>query len=292
MLANEQVVDGRCERCGTLVELKQLEQWFFRITGYAEQLLEGLDDVDWPAHVKTMQRAWIGRSEGATVAFGCAEVEHSLEVFTTRPDTLYGATFLALSPEHPDLEQLIAGTPQEEAVRAYVNAARRAGHGERGSDQRPKTGVYTGRQVIHPLSGQQLPIVVADYVLMEYGTGAIMGVPAHDERDFAFARALGLPIQPVIAGEGGSVTELPYTAEGITINSGEYDGVSSRDAAARITTALAQSGQGQAVVSYKLRDWLVSRQRYWGVPHPHRVLRQLRPGGRTRRTTAYRAAGY
>ncbi|MEU6229755.1 leucine--tRNA ligase [Streptomyces sp. NPDC047042] len=268
VLANEQVVDGRCERCASLVELKQLDQWFFRITNYAERLLNDLDGLDWPEHVKTMQRAWIGRSDGASVSFRCAEVDHEIQVFTTRPDTLYGATFLALSPEHPDLESLTSGTPQEAAVREYANAARRAGHSDRGNDERPKTGVITGRHAIHPLTRNKIPIVVTDYVLMEYGTGAIMGVPAHDARDFDFARVLGLPIQPVIALPDGTIPKLPYAGEGVAINSAGIDGASSSDAAARITAQLADAGQGEGVVSFRLRDWLLSRQRYWGCPIP------------------------
>ncbi|WP_255950133.1 leucine--tRNA ligase [Streptomyces odontomachi] len=268
VLANEQVVDGHCERCGTLVELKQLEQWFFKITDYADRLLRDLDGLDWPEHVKTMQRAWIGRSEGAGVTFRIAEPAQEVRVFTTRPDTLFGVTFLAISPEHPDLDKLTEGTEQEAAVREYVNAARRAGHAERGNEDRPKTGVLTGRHAIHPLSGQEIPIVVADYVLMEYGTGAVMGVPAHDERDFQLAEVMGLPIRSVIALADGSEPELPFSGHGSAVNSGDFDGRPSREAAAGITERLAETDQGEAVVSYKLRDWLLSRQRYWGCPIP------------------------
>ncbi len=268
VLANEQVVDGRCERCGTLVELKQLEQWFFRITDYAERLLRDLDGLGWPEHVKTMQRSWIGRSEGASVTFKIPEPAQEIRVFTTRPDTLFGVTFLAISAEHPELDKLTEGSGQEEAVRAYVNAARRAGHADRGADDRPKTGVHTGRYAIHPLTQQKIPIVVTDYVLMEYGTGAIMGVPAHDERDYGLAKVMDLPITPVVAPDDGSTPELPFSGRGSAVNSGEFDGTASQAAATAITEKLAGLGHGESVVSYKLRDWLLSRQRYWGCPIP------------------------
>ncbi|HEX5348792.1 MAG TPA: leucine--tRNA ligase, partial [Pseudonocardiaceae bacterium] len=267
VLANEQVVDGRCERCGTLVESKNLEQWFFKITDYADRLLADLDGLEWPAHVRTMQRNWIGRSEGASVTFHCAEVDFDIEVFTTRPDTLFGVTFLAISPEHPELHRLIAGTPAQPAIQEYANQARRESHAERGGD-RVKTGILTGRHAIHPLSGAKVPIVVADYVLMEYGTGAVMGVPAHDERDHVAAQTLGFEIRQVIASAARSADELPFTAKGVTTNSGEFDGLESAHASRRIVAALAERGAGEASTSYRLRDWLVSRQRYWGCPIP------------------------
>ncbi|MDT7714414.1 MAG: leucyl-tRNA synthetase [Pseudonocardiales bacterium] len=267
VLANEQVVDGRCERCGTLVESKNLEQWFFKITDYADRLLSDLDAVEWPPHVKTMQRNWIGRSEGASVTFHCAEVDFDIEVFTTRPDTLFGVTFLAISPEHPELHRLIAGTPAQPAIQEYANQARRESHADRGGD-RVKTGILTGRHAIHPLSGAKVPIVVADYVLMEYGTGAVMGVPAHDERDYEAAQTLGFEIRQVIRSAAGSADELPFVAKGVTTNSGEFDGLESAHASRRIVAALAERGAGEASTSYRLRDWLVSRQRYWGCPIP------------------------
>ncbi len=200
VLANEQVdAEGRCERCGALVEVRQLEQWFLRITDYAERLLGDLDGIDWPEHVKTMQRNWIGRSEGAEVTFRCEELQIDYPVFTTRPDTLFGATFFVMAPEHPDVMRLAAGTEHEQAVREYVNHALTETNEERGNAEKPKTGVPLGRTVTNPVNGEQIPMYVADYVLMEYGTGAIMAVPAHDERDYAFARAFGLPIRRVIA---------------------------------------------------------------------------------------------
>ena len=267
VLANEQVVDGRCERCGTLVESKNLEQWFFKITDYADRLLADLDALEWPAHVKTMQRNWIGRSEGASVIFHCAEVDFDIEVFTTRPDTLFGVTFLAISPEHPELHRLIAGTSAQPEIQEYANQARRESHAERSGD-RTKTGILTGRHAVHPLSGAKVPIVVADYVLMEYGTGAVMGVPAHDERDYAAAQTLGFDIRQVIGSAVGSADELPFTAKGVTTNSGEFDGLESAQASRRIVAALVERGAGEASISYRLRDWLLSRQRYWGCPIP------------------------
>jgi leucyl-tRNA synthetase len=265
VLANEQVVNGCCERCGAEVEARLLEQWFFRITDYAERLLRDLDEIDWPEHVKTMQRNWIGRSEGAEVTFRCEELGVDYPVFTTRPDTLFGATFFVLAPEHPDVLRLASGTPYEDEVGAYVNHALSESSEQRGAADRPKTGVPLGRTVTNPVNGEELPMYVADYVLMEYGTGAIMAVPAHDERDYAFAHAFGLPIKRVI--EGGE--ELPYTGDGPLVNSNpEFDGRPNRDAMELIVDWLHREGKGYATVSYRLRDWLISRQRYWGCPIP------------------------
>ncbi len=199
VLANEQVIDGRCERCGTPVESRKLEQWFFRITDYADRLLADFELLEsWPEHVITMQRNWIGRSEGAEVVFRCEEPEIDFPVFTTRPDTLFGATFFVLAPEHPEIERLVAGTEAEEPVREYVNEAIRESVEERSSEERAKTGVALGRTVTNPVNGKQIPMFVADYVLMEYGTGAIMAVPAHDQRDHDFAKAFDLPIRQVV----------------------------------------------------------------------------------------------
>src|SRR5438067_8370253 len=272
VLASGQVDnEGRCERCGSLVEIRQVEQWFFRVTDYAERLVSDLDGIDWPEHVKTMQRNWIGRSEGAEVTFRNEELGIDYPVFTTRPDTLFGATFFVLAPEHPDVLRLIEGTEHEQQVRDYVNHAITETGEERGDLDKPKTGVALGRTVVNPVNGERIPMYVADYVLMEYGTGAIMAVPAHDERDYAFARAFGLPIRRVIEGTDPDADEqgLPYSGEGTLVNSApEFDGLDSRTALAEIVAWLDRGGKGHASVNYRLRDWLVSRQRYWGCPIP------------------------
>jgi leucyl-tRNA synthetase len=266
VLANEQVVDGRCERCGAQVEARQLEQWFFRITDYADRLLDDLEHIDWPEHVKAMQRNWISRSYGAEVIFRCEELGIDYPVFTTRPDTLFGATFFVMAPEHPDVFRLAEGTRHEEEVRAYVNHALSESTEARGAADKAKTGVRLGRTVTNPVNGETIEMFVADYVLMEYGTGAIMAVPAHDERDYAFAQAHDLPIRRVI---GGEKDELPYTGDGPMVNSSpQFDGMHNRQAYQAIVQWLDREGKGNPSVSYKLRDWLVSRQRYWGCPIP------------------------
>src|SRR5438270_1009027 len=273
VLANEQVIDGRCERCGAEVEARQLEQWFFRITDYADRLLDDLDEIAWPEHVKAMQRNWIGRSEGAEVTFRCEQLGIDYPVFTTRPDTLFGATFFVMAPEHPDVFRLAAGTEHEQRVHEYVNRTLSESVEERGAAEEPKTGVPLGRTVTNPVNGEQIPMFVADYVLMEYGTGAIMAVPAHDERDFAFAHSLDLPIRRVIAdpqaGDQEALDGLPFTGDGVLVNSREeFDGMPNREALAAIVQMLDREGKGHASVNYRLRDWLVSRQRYWGAPIP------------------------
>jgi leucyl-tRNA synthetase len=273
VLANEQVVDGRCERCGTEVVQRSLEQWFFRITEYADRLLADFDLLEsWPEHVITMQRNWIGRSEGAEVSFRCEEVDLDFPVFTTRPDTLFGATFFVLAPEHPDLERLVAGTPAEGEVREYVNRVGRESAEERGAEDREKTGVPLGRSVVNPVNGESIPIFVADYVLMEYGTGAIMAVPGHDSRDYEFAQAFGLPVVRVIEGEDPETARdargLPYPGDGQMTNSGRFDGRGNREAYEEIVEWLASEARGRPSVNFRLRDWLVSRQRYWGAPIP------------------------
>ncbi len=260
VLANEQVIDGRGERSGALVEKRQLEQWFFKITDYADRLLDDLETIDWPQNVVTMQRNWIGRSEGAEVVFRCEELGTDYPVFTTRPDTLFGATFFVMAPEHPDVLRL-NDSPE---VRDYVERAAAASADERGAEDREKTGVPLGRTVTNPVNGEQIPIYVADYVLMEYGTGAIMAVPAHDARDFEFARRYDLEVRRVI--EGGD--ELPYTGDGPMVGSGRFDGLHNREAFDQIVEWLESDGKGRPSVHYRLRDWLLSRQRYWGCPIP------------------------
>ena len=274
VLANEQVIDGRCERCGSLVESRNLEQWFFKITDYADRLLADFDLLEsWPEHVVTMQRNWIGRSEGAEVTFSCEELGIDFPVFTTRPDTLFGATFFVVAPEHTAVERLAAGTGQEQAVRDYVDASIRESTEERASEERTKTGVRLDRTVTNPVNGEQIPMFVADYVLMEYGTGALMAVPAHDERDFAFATAFEIPIRRVVAPrEAGEApleeAFLGHTDDEVLVDSGEFTGLGSVEAKGAITEWLRERGLGDFAVNYRLRDWLLSRQRYWGCPIP------------------------
>jgi leucyl-tRNA synthetase len=267
VLANEQVIDGRCERCGTVVEIRQLEQWFFRITDYADRLLEDLETVAWPPHVVAMQENWIGRSEGAEVVFRCEELGIDYPVFTTRPDTLFGATFFVMAPEHPDVFRL-NDSPE---VHEYVNRSLRETPEERGDEQREKTGVALGRTVLNPVTGQQIPMYVADYVLMEYGTGAVMAVPAHDQRDFEFAQKFGLEIRQVVQGDEPAPEGEAFVAhsEGERlVNSGEFDGLTAPEGQRAIVAWLAERGLGRSTVNYRLRDWLLSRQRYWGCPIP------------------------
>jgi leucyl-tRNA synthetase len=259
VLANEQVIDGRCERCGTLVEVKQLEQWFFRITEYADRLLEDMTRIKWPPHVVTMQENWIGRSEGAEVVFRCEELGIDYPVFTTRPDTIFGATFFVLAPEHPDVLRL-NDSPE---VHDYVNRSLNETPEERGDEHKEKTGVPLGHTVTNPATGEEIPMWVADYVLLEYGTGAVMGVPAHDARDYEFAETFGIEIRRVI--ECG---DLPCTDDGPMTASGRFDGLNNREAYEQIVDWLESEGKGKRSVNYRLRDWLLSRQRYWGCPIP------------------------
>jgi leucyl-tRNA synthetase len=270
VLANEQVIDGRCERDGTLVESKILEQWFFRYTTYADELLDEMELLEsWPERVLAMQRNWIGRSNGAEILFHVDELDLDLQVFTTRADTLFGATFFVLAPEHPLVPKLVAGTPQEGEVLDYVR--RTAAHSFVEREEKEKDGVETGRFVTNPANGERLPVWVADYVLMEYGSGAIMAVPAHDDRDFDFAQKYGLPVRQVIEPADGNEVDLPYVAksdEARLVNSGEFSGLPAPEGERQIVEWLGRHGRGRSAVSYRLRDWLLSRQRYWGCPIP------------------------
>ena len=270
VLSNEQVVNGACERCGTPVEQRFLEQWFFRITDYAQRLLEDLDWIDWSETTKTAQRNWIGRSEGADVRFRVGEEE--IAVFTTRPDTIFGATYLVLAPEHP-LVSTITTPEQRDAVDAYVTRTAKQDLVARKVTEKEKTGVFTGAYARNPATGQEIPVWIADYVLMEYGTGAIMAVPGHDERDFQFAEKFGLPIVRVVAGEGEDAnTPLAeaFTASnaGRLVNSGRFDGLSVDDGKRQIVEWLEAEGAAKGTVTYRLHDWAISRQRYWGPPIP------------------------
>ena len=268
VLANEEVVDGKSEVGGFPVERRNLRQWVLRITAYAERLLEGLKDLDWPESTKRMQEAWIGRSEGAEVRFKLADASlGDLTIFTTRPDTLFGCTYMVLAPEHP-LVPALTTTAQREAVEAYRRRTAAKSDVERMSEAaKEKSGVFTGSFAINPVNGAKVPVWIADYVLMGYGTGAIMAVPAHDERDYEFAKQYDLPIPRVIAAADGSDT-LPYVGDGTVINSPGYDGLPWPEAKQKITADLTAKGIGKGTINYKLRDWLFSRQRYWGEPFP------------------------
>lgn len=268
-LAREQVwgEDRHCERCGSAVIRRELAQWFWRTTAYADELLD-FSKIDWPDRVVTMQTNWIGRSEGADVTF-MSEEEDPIVVFTTRPDTLWGATFMVLAPEHPLVDKLTT-RENRAAVDAYVEQATRQSEIERLAADKEKTGVFIGAYAVNPVNAERIPIWIADYVMMTYGTGAIMAVPAHDERDFAFARKYGLPIPVVIAPpdwDGGELEEA-YTSEGVMVNSGPFDGTPSEQGVRQVTEWLEDQGTGAFAVNYRLRDWLVSRQRYWGAPIP------------------------
>lgn len=266
VLANEQVEGGHCWRCGSVVEKRSMKQWFFKITNYADALLDEIEDLDWPQKIKTAQTNWIGRSVGAEITFAIADTTDLITVFSTRPDTIFGATFLVLAPEHV-LATKLATDDYRESVETYVKEAVKKSEIDRTNDTKEKTGVFTGAYATHPFTGEQVPIWVADYVLGGYGTGAVMAVPAHDERDFAFAEKYRLPIIEVIE-KPVDETVVAYHGEGVMQNSGEFDGLSSSDAREKIITALEEKGAGRAKTTYKMRDWLISRQRYWGAPIP------------------------
>ena len=267
VLANEQVIDGECERCGTTVVRKNLTQWFFKITDYADRLLEGLDRIDWPEKTKLMQKNWIGRSTGSEIKFK-VKGGGEFSVFTTRADTLNGVSYVVFAPEHPMVDE-ITTEEYKEAVAAYKDYASKASEIDRLSTTREKTGTFTGAYAINPINGEEVPIWISDYVLASYGTGAVMAVPAHDERDFEHATKYGLPIKRVIKGAEGMDDTLPFCDyNGILVNSGEFDGLTVVEGKEAVTKKLAETGQADFKVNYRLRDWLISRQRYWGAPIP------------------------
>jgi leucyl-tRNA synthetase len=272
VLANEQVVDGKCERCDAQVERTNLEQWFFRITKFADKLLDFSKLIDWPTRIKTLQENWIGRSEGVDISFDISHLgveETELHTFTTRIDTIHGVTFMALAPEHPLIEKIV--TPDKKlAINDYIQLARQQSEIERLATDREKTGEFTGCYAINQLNGDKIPVFAADYVLLSYGTGAVMGVPAHDQRDFEFATKKNLPIKVVISPENWNGEDLPeaYLGSGLLINSGIFDGISSDEGIRLIAEHVENASFGNRTISYRLRDWLISRQRYWGTPIP------------------------
>jgi leucyl-tRNA synthetase len=272
VVANEQVLpDGTCERCGAVVESRLMEQWFFRITDYAQALLDDLDSVDWPESIKARQRNWIGRSEGAEVTFRIEELDQDVPVFTTRPDTLFGATFFVLAPEHELVERLAERAENGDEIREYVRRAGAKKTEERAAAEE-KTGVFTRAHALNPVNGERIPVWIADYVLTDYGTGAIMAVPAHDERDFSFARSFELPVRPVVRPADREVGDdepfVEHTENEVLVNSGEFDGLPAEEGGRRIVEKLAAERKGRFAVNFRLRDWGFSRQRYWGSPIP------------------------
>jgi len=265
VLANEEVIDGKSERGGHPVERRPMKQWMLKITAYGDRLLEDLEELDWPESLKEMQRNWIGRSEGAEVTFQIDGHNETFTVFTTRPDTLFGATYAVLAPEHAFVDK-ITTVEQRTAVEAYLDKVKTKSDLERTDLAKEKTGVFTGAYAINPANGEKMPIWIADYVLVSYGTGAIMAVPAHDERDYEFAKEFGLSIKPVVA--GGDVEKEAYTGDGEHINSDFLNGLNKEDAISKMISWLEEKGIGTKKVTFRLRDWLFSRQRYWGEPIP------------------------
>ena len=273
VLANEQVVEGCCERCESMVEKKQLEQWFFKTTAYAQRLLDDLDKLPgWPEKVKTMQRNWIGRSEGCQFSLAIEGSKEALSVFTTRPDTVFGVTYMVLAPEHPLVEKLAAGKPQKTQVQAFIKKMKATSDMARTASDAEKEGVFTGAYAINPMSGERVPVWIANYVLMDYGTGAIMAVPAHDQRDFDFARKYNIPIRVVIKSadspaRGEEMAEA-YAGDGVMVNSGDFNGLEVAEGQKQIIAYMEEHGIGKGTINFRLRDWLISRQRYWGAPIP------------------------
>lgn len=265
VLANEEVIDGKSERGGHPVERRPMKQWVLKITEYADRLLEDLEELDWPESIKDMQRNWIGKSEGAEVTFTIEGHDESITVFTTRPDTLFGATYMVLAPEHKLIDQITTGE-QKEAIEAYKKKVATKSDLERTELAKEKTGVFTGAYAINPVNGEKLPVWIADYVLVSYGTGAIMAVPGHDERDYEFAKEFNLQIKEVVA--GGNIEEEAYTGDGPHVNSDFLDGLNKEEAISKMLNWLEAEGKGTKKITYRLRDWLFSRQRYWGEPIP------------------------
>jgi len=271
VLANEQVIEGKCERCDGLVEKKSLKQWFFKITDYAERLLNDLDKIDWPEKIKIMQRNWIGKSEGSEIFFRILDTNYQLSVFTTRTDTLFGCTYLVIAPEHPLIENLKSKIKNWSEVEKYVEEAKKKTEIERLAEEKEKTGIeIKGVKAINPVNNQEVPIFLADYVLLEYGTGAIMAVPGHDQRDFTFAKKYNLPVEEVIKSVDGksSIEKATFEEDGLLINSGIFSGLNSAKAREEITKYLEKRELGKKATYHKFRDWLISRQRYWGAPIP------------------------
>jgi leucyl-tRNA synthetase len=267
VLANEQVIEGYCERCQTEIIRRNLTQWFFKITAYAQELLDAIGGLDWPEKTKKIQQNWIGRSEGSEIEFKVDGTELTFRTFTTRADTLMGVTYVVLAPEQ-ELVDIITTPEQKDTVEAYKDYARKVSEIERLSTTREKTGVFTGAYAIHPITGEKVQIWIADYALATYGTGCVMAVPAHDERDFEFAEKFSLPITRVIKGIGDIDDKLPFVEYGVLVNSGSFDGMNTEEARIKITEALSREDKGELKINYRLRDWLVSRQRYWGTPIP------------------------
>ncbi|MDI6605942.1 MAG: leucine--tRNA ligase, partial [Candidatus Omnitrophota bacterium] len=269
-LANEEVADGGCWRCHTEVKQKELEQWFLKISGYKERLLEDLELLkEWPARVRTMQANWLGRSEGAEIYFGLKESNKRIPVFTTRADTIFGATYIVLAPEHPLLKEFVKGGPREKEVLAFIAKVAKESKLMRSASGVKKEGVFSGCYAVNPVNNEELPVWVADYVLTEYGTGAIMAVPAHDQRDFLFAKEHKLPVRVVIKSPQSTEKLIEaYEGDGIQVNSGQFDGLPSQEAKTKIAEWMQKQGMGKIETHWRLRDWLISRQRYWGTPIP------------------------
>ncbi len=273
VLANEQVINGVCERCESEVIMKDLEQWFFKITDYAQRLLDDLGQLkEWPERVLTMQKNWIGRSEGVELDFKLADSDDILTVFTTRADTLFGATYMVIAPEHPYVEKVVRDAKNKDQILKFIQKVKTESKFERAAAEVKKEGIFSEKYVINPINNEKIPLWIGNYVLMEYGTGAIMCVPAHDQRDFEFAKQFGLPIRVVIDNPASHLDEktmaAAYTEDGVMANSGRFNGLQNAKAIEGIADDLEKAGKGRPAVNFRIRDWLISRQRYWGAPIP------------------------